>query len=85
MLSQYPLEDGAAVGEAGSKLTTNVVVITGSSVPRWPQVVWTRGKRPSFISDQPLWIPADISVGPCPTESATGPMEEMPHPGESHV
>jgi len=29
-----------------------------------------------LASDQLLWIPTDISVGPCSAESATGPMEE---------
>jgi hypothetical protein len=85
MLSQSPLEDGAAVDRSRLEITTDMVAITRSSVPRWPQVVWTREKRPSFVSGQPLWIPADIGMGHCLAKSATGPMEEMPHPSESHV
>jgi len=85
MLSPPPREDGVAVGRSRLEITTNVVVITRSPVPHWPQVVGPERKRPSFVSDQPLWIPADIGVGPCLAESATGPMEDMSHPGEGHV
>ena len=60
----------------------------------WDEGVWSHIGRRSFgagkkqrlfASDQPLWIPTDIVVGPCPAESATGQMEEMPHPGDGHV
>lgn len=55
------------------------------SEPRRPQVVWSREKGRLFASDQPLWMPTDFAVGPCPPESATGQMEEMPRPRDGHV
>jgi hypothetical protein len=44
MLGPPPLEDGVAVGRSRLEITTDVVVITRSPVPHWPQVVWTREK-----------------------------------------
>lgn len=52
----------------------------GSSVPRRPLFIWSQKVTP-IRSDRPSWIPTEIGMGPYPAESATGPIEKMPHPG----
>jgi hypothetical protein len=44
MLGPYPLEDGATVGRSRLEIATDMVVIIRSSVPHWPQVVWSQEK-----------------------------------------
>ena len=67
------------------KIATDVIGVIKLSVPRQPQVFWSQSMQRSLVLVGCSEIPTEIGVGPCPAESATGPIEKMPHRSDCQI